>query len=98
MIVGCKVTLNKKNSYNFLEDLITFVLPNRKDFKGFYINSKSPSNLSFKIDNVLDFFELQNEFLTFSKIPNLNITIKMNSNSTEESKLLLNSLNFPIKK
>lgn len=97
MVMGCKVTLNKKNSYNFLENLIIFVLPNLKEFKGFSINEKTPSILSFKIDDVLSFFELNNEFLNFSQLPPINVTIKVNSKDIDETKLLLNSFNFPIK-
>ena len=97
IVVGCKVTLNTQNSHEFLEHLILFVFPHIKDFKGFSIKHKSPSILSFKINNLLNFFELNNEFLNFSNISPVNITIKLNTNTIEESNLLLNSYNFPIK-
>ena len=89
--------MNTQNSHEFLEHLILFVFPHIKDFKGFSINHKSPSILSFKINNLLNFFELNNEFLNFSNISPVNITIKLNTNTIEESNLLLNSYNFPIK-
>jgi len=98
MIVGCKVTLNKKQSYVFLDNLILFVLPHIKNFKGFKINNKMPKTLSFQINNFLNFFELQNEFLTFSNLPPLNISINTNSKDINELTLLLNSINFPIQK
>ena len=98
MVMGCKVTLNKKNSYNFLENLIIFVLPNLKEFKGFSINKKIPTIISFKIEDILNFFELNNEFLNFSQMPPINITIKLNSKEINESNILLNSFNFPLKK
>lgn len=98
MVVGCKVTLNKLKSHVFLENLILFVLPNINNFKGFSLNKKSPLELSFKINNILNFMELQNEFLHFSNIPPLNITIQTDSSNIEDTKILLNSFNFPIKK
>lgn len=98
MVIGCKVTLNTKQSYVFLDNLITLVLPHSKDFKGFKFNDKSYKGLSFKIDNFLNFLELQNEFMSFSNMPPLNISINVISKNCEESDLLLNSFNFPIKK
>lgn len=96
-ITGCKLILNKKNSYLFLENLILFILPNIKEFDGFSINNKIPNVLTFSINNLLDFLELQNEFLIYSKIPSILINIHLKSNNIQESKFLLNSLNFPIK-
>ena len=98
VIVGCKVNLNKKNSYIFLDNLITLILPHIKDFQGFTFNKNSFQILSFKLNNSLHFFELQNEFLNFSDIPSLDISINLNSNNIKESSILLNSFNFPIKK
>jgi len=98
MVMGCKVTLNKQNSYNFLENLIVFVFPQLKEFSGLTINNKTPSILSFKITDILNFFELNNEFFNFSKMPPVHITIKTNSKKISETKTLLNSFNFPLKK
>lgn len=98
MVVGCKVTLNKKNSYLFLDTLITMVLPNLNDFKGFHFNKKSKSILSFSIENLLHFPELRDEFLNFSNLPPINVTIRTTSKKLEESRILLNSFNFPIRK
>jgi ribosomal protein L5 len=96
MVVGCKVTLNQKNSYLFLDTLITLVLPHLTDFKGFSFNKKSKSILSFSIKNLLTFPELKDEFLNFSNLPSMHITIQTTSNNVNESKILLNSFNFPI--
>lgn len=98
MVIGCKVTLNKKQSYIFLDNLILLVLPHTKNFKGFKFNTKTSKTLSFKIDNILNFFELQNEFLAFSNLPPLNVSVNLSSRNKDESNLLLNSMNFPIKK
>ena len=96
MVIGCKVTLNKKNSYEFLENLITFVLPALKDFKGYRIHPNSPQILSFSLQNILNFPELANEFLFFSSLPPLHITLQLNAKTAVDSNLFLTSLNFPI--
>jgi large subunit ribosomal protein L5 len=98
MVMGCKVTLATNESYIFLDNLITLVLPNTNNFKGFKFNEKKYNILSFKIDNFLSFFELQNEFMAFSNMPSLDLSIIISSKNSMESNLLLNSLNFPIKK
>lgn len=96
MVVGCKVTLNKNNSYEFLDTLTTLILPAQKDFKGYRIHSNSPQILSFSLSNILNFPELVNEFLFFSTLPPLHITFQLNTPTLVDSNLLLTSLNFPI--
>nr|YP_008475366.1 ribosomal protein L5 [Achlya hypogyna]AGS55479.1 ribosomal protein L5 [Achlya hypogyna] len=95
-IMGCKVTLRKKNIYIFLEKLIIFILPNIKDFKGIYVNQKSSNILNFKIKNILNFFELEKEFLKFQNLPNIDISIHTNTKSYNYLYTLLNQYNIPI--
>lgn len=97
MVVGCKITLNKIDSYDFLENLITFILPTFKEFPGFVLHPNSPQTLSFSLNNILSFPELAQEFLFFSTLPPLHITLQLNSKNLIESKMFLTSLNFPIK-
>lgn len=96
-VVGCKTFMTKICLYNFLENLILFIFPNIKNFKGIFFSSKNIKVLTFKIKNILDFYELQNEFNIVRNLPKLLINLKINSNSKEESSLLLNSFNFPLK-
>ena len=97
-IMGCKVTLRKKNIYFFLEKLIIFILPNIKDFQGIIINKKNINILNFKINNILNFFELEKEFLKFQNLPAIDVNIKINPLTSYNTFILLNLLNFPIKK
>jgi large subunit ribosomal protein L5 len=96
-IMGCKVTLRKKNIYIFLEKLIIFILPNIKDFQGIIINKKL-NILNFKINNILNFFELEKEFLKFQNLPSIDVNIKINPLTSSNIFILLNLLNFSIKK
>lgn len=95
-IMGCKITLRKQNIYIFLEKLIIFVLPNIKDFKGIYVNKKSTNILNFKIKNILNFFELEKEFLKFQNLPFIDISIHTTCKSYKYLYVLLNQFNIPI--
>jgi len=95
-IMGCKVTLQKQNVYIFLEKLIIFILPNIKDFKGIYINKKSSNILNLKIKNILNFFELEKEFLKFQNLPFIDISIHTTSKSYNYLYVLLNQFNIPL--
>ena len=55
------------------------------------MNLKSKNVLDFKIKNILDFFELKTEFLKFTNIPPIDISIHTNVKNVNEFFLLLNS-------
>lgn len=90
-IIGCKVTLRKKNIFIFLEKLLIFILPNIKNIK---LNQKNNNILNFQIKNVLNFFELKTEFLKFKNIPPIDVSIHTNSKNLKELYILLNSFYF----
>lgn len=93
-IIGCKVTLRKKNIYFFLEKILIFILPNIYKIN---FNLKNKNILNFQIKNVLNFFELKTEFLKFKEMPPIDVSIHTNSKSNNELFSLLNSF-FIIKK
>lgn len=86
-IIGCKITLQKKNIFNFLEKILIFISPNF-----IKINLKNKNIFNFQIKNILDFFELKTEFLKFKTIPPIDVSIHTNVNNTNDLFLLLNSL------
>ena len=94
-IIGCKITLRKKNIFIFLEKLIIFIIPNLN--KKIKFNLKNQNILSFQIKNILNFFELRREFLKFRDIPSVDVSIHTNINHNQELFIFLNSL-FIIKK
>lgn len=94
-IIGCKVTLRKKNIYLFLEKLIIFVITNMN--KNIKFNFENKNILNFQIKNILSFFELRREFLKFKDIPSIDVSIHTNASNNKELFTLLNSL-FIIKK
>ena len=86
-IIGCKITLQKKNIFNFLEKILIFILPNLRE-----INLKNKNIFNFQIKNILDFFELKTEFLRFKNIPPIDVSIHTNLYTPNELFLLLNLL------
>lgn len=88
-IIGCKVTLRKKNINIFLEKLLIFIIPNIQKIN---FNSKNINILNFQIQNILNFFELKTEFLKFKNMPPIDISIHTNSKNNIELFTLLNSL------
>ncbi len=90
-IIGCKITLKKKNIYPFLEKLLIFIIPNMNLIK---INKNNKNILNFQIKNILNFFELKTEFLKFKNIPPLDVSIHTNCKNYFELFSLLNSYNI----
>ena len=90
-IVGCKITLRKKNMNNFIEKLMIFILPNLKNKK---FNLKHKNILNFKINNIFMFIELKTEFLKFKDIPSIDVSIHCNSKNNIEFNKLLNFYYF----
>lgn len=88
-IIGCKITLRKKNIFVFLEKILIFILPNLNKIK---INFKNTNIINFQINNILYFFEFKTEFLKFKNIPAIDVSIHTNAQNRNELLLLLNSL------
>ena len=87
-IIGCKITLRKKNIFYFLEKILFFILPNLVNIK---INLKNINILNFQIKNIFYFLEFKTEFLKFKNIPPIDVAIHTNAKTNNELFLLLNS-------
>jgi len=82
-IIGCKTDLRNLLMYNFLEKLITIILPRLKNFKG--IHSNKIFYISIGIPEILVFFELENYFEFFQLLKGLDITISTSLKKTTNS-------------
>jgi large subunit ribosomal protein L5 len=94
-IIGCKVTLRRENMYNFLNKLISIVLPRIRDFKG--LSNKSfdgKGNYSIGIKEHTIFPEIDYDKVT--TIRGFDISIVTNSKTDEKCLLLLKAFKFPI--
>lgn len=92
--IGLKVTLRGKRMYNFLEKLVTIVLPQVKDFRG--ISSKSFDgfgNYTLGMREQIVFPEI--EFAEIDKMRGLEITIITSAQNDKWGKRLLELLGMP---
>ncbi len=94
-VIGCKVTLRQTNMYNFLNKLISVVLPRIRDFKG--LSNKSfdgKGNYSIGIKEYIIFPEIDYDKVT--TVRGLNISIVTNAKTNKNCNLLLKAFKFPI--
>lgn len=91
-IIGFKIILRKKYIYIFLEKILFFIFPNIK--KKSYYFLKNNKNFNFKINNLLNFFEFNKEFIKFKEIFYLSLFVSVNSHNCNYKSDLYTLLNF----
>jgi len=92
--IGVKVTLRDDNMYEFLQRLITIVLPRIRDFRGY--SSKSfdgRGNLSIGIPEYIAFPEIEYEKVT--QMLGMDIVFVTSANTNKEAHSLLKGFHFP---
>ena len=96
MNVGCMVTLRGARMYEFMDRLISLVLPRVRDFQG--VNPKSfdgHGNYNLGITEFLVFPELNPD--RYSKSQGLNVTFTIKGGSDDESRELLRAFGMPFR-
>lgn len=94
--IGCKVTLRNKRMYEFLDRLITIVLPRVRDFRGLSIRSfDGRGNYSFGFKEQIVFPEI--EYDKIDMLRGLDVTITTSARNDKEAQALLRSFHFPFK-
>jgi len=98
MIIGCKVTLQRKYMFDLL-DLFNFViLPQLNNFQGLtQIKEKNSNNINFGINNLMVFPQITENSQYFIKNFGCNLTFFIKSNSNVIKNLLINQYQFPKK-
>ena len=97
-VTGAKVTLRNEKMFQFMDFLITLVLPRVKNFEG--IKDKSlndQGNLTIQIKDPFTFPQLEAATNLFNHIGAINITFVTSTTNRNESKCLLRGLTVPIK-
>ncbi|MBC8385088.1 MAG: 50S ribosomal protein L5 [Candidatus Cloacimonetes bacterium] len=97
MPIGCKVTLRGQVMYEFLDRLISIVIPRTRDFRG--VSSKSfdgRGNYTLGIKDQTVFPEI--EYDKIDMIRGMNISVITTAKSDEEGIELLKNLGMPFKK
>lgn len=96
--VGCKIILQNKQMFCFLENIFVNIFPNIKNFDGITLNKIIDSKtFSYQLKETLNFNELKKHYHLFNNLPNLNINIITNAKNKKELIFLLKSIQFPIK-
>lgn len=96
MAIGCKVTLRGRRMYEFLDRLISIVLPRVRDFRG--LSPKAfdrRGNYSLGLNEQLVFPELNPD--KHSRPQGMNIAICCTSDSDDESRALLTGFGMPFR-
>jgi len=97
MPIGCMVTLRRDAMYEFLERLVSVVLPRVRDFKG--ISAKAfdgRGNYSLGLKDQVVFPEIDLE--NVDKLKGMNIAIVTTAGNDEEGRELLRLFGFPFRK
>ncbi|HDZ77052.1 MAG TPA: 50S ribosomal protein L5 [Candidatus Omnitrophica bacterium] len=94
--VGCKVTLRKRNMYEFFDRLVNVTLPRIRDFRGVSKSSFDQNgNYSMGLKEQIIFPEI--EYDKNQRIQGMDITIVTTANTQKEAKSLLRLLGMPFK-
>lgn len=96
MPIGVKVTLRRKNMYEFLDKLINLALPKMRDFQGVSRKFDRRGNYNLGIKEWIIFPEV--DYDTGSKIHGMNITIQTTAQTDAHGLELLKSFGMPFKK
>lgn len=94
--IGCKVTLRRKMMYEFLDRLISIVLPRIKDFRGLSPKSfDGRGNYTLGLNELNMFPEINID--TVESVQGMDITLVITGNSNEQSRELLKLLGMPLR-
>lgn len=97
MPIGCCVTLRGKRMYEFLDRLITLVLPRVRDFRGLNPNAfDGNGNYSLGLNEQMVFPEINADKV--KHVQGMNIAIVTSTRSDDEGRLLLREFGMPFQK
>ncbi len=96
MAIGAKVTLRRQRMYEFLDRLVSLVLPRVRDFRGISRTAfDGNGNYSLGLTEQLVFPELNPD--KFPLVQGMNITIVTSTSSNAEALELLERMGLPFK-
>ena len=94
--IGCKVTLRGDRMYEFLDRIISIVLPRVRDFRGVSRTAfDGQGNYSMGLNEWLVFPELSND--KYAKAQGMNITIVTTARSNDDGRRLLEMFGMPFR-
>ena len=94
--IGCKVTLRRERMYEFLDRLISIVLPRVRDFRGVSRTAfDGRGNYSMGLNEWTVFPELTSD--KFAKTQGMNIVIVSSATSDDQGRRLLEMFGMPFR-
>ena len=94
--IGCKATLRGERMYEFLDRLISVVIPRVRDFRGYSPRAfDGRGNYSLGIREQITFPEI--DFDRVDKIRGLDVTLTTSARTDEEGRALLDAFKFPFR-
>lgn len=97
MAIGCKVTLRGRRMYEFLDRLISVVIPRIKDFRGLPRKAfDGQGNYSLGLSEQSVFPEIQADKIT--SMQGMDITIVTNTDEDAKAEALLEALGMPFRR
>ncbi len=96
-VVGLRITLRRQRMYQFLDKLITIVLPRIRDFQGVKKSGfDRQANYNLGLTEQTVFPEV--DFDTVDQVRGLNITIATSTSDQAQARRLLTALGMPFEK
>lgn len=95
-VVGCKVTLRGERMFEFLDRLISVVIPRIRDFRGFKRKLDGRGNYSLGVTDQVIFPEINLDKLEF--VQGMNICFTVKNSDDEKSAALLEGFGFPFQR
>ena len=97
MPIGCKVTLRGEKMYEFMDKLVSIVLPRVRDFRGVSKTAfDGRGNYTLGVKEQIIFPEI--EYDKVNKVRGMDIVIVTTAKTNEEAKDLLTALGMPFEK
>jgi large subunit ribosomal protein L5 len=97
MPIGCKVTLRDEVMYEFLDRLISIVMPRIRDFKGISLDAfDGRGNYSLGIKEQTVFPEI--DYDKIDAVRGMNITLVTTAKTDEEAREMLRAMGVPFQK
>jgi len=96
MAIGCSVTLRGDRMYEFLDRLVSIVLPRVRDFRG--VSTKSfdgRGNYTLGLHDQLIFPEI--DYAKVDKLKGMNVTIVTTARTDDQARSLLKHLGMPFR-
>ncbi len=97
MPIGCRVTLRGRRMYEFLDRLISIVIPRIRDFRGFPTKSfDGRGNYSLGLEEQIVFPEINIDRVEFPQ--GMDVTFRITNSTDEESRELMGLFGFPFRR